>query len=212
MRTCIVTLALLLGSPALAAPQAEGAGDAHYYTGDDDHDGVANWRDSDSELYVVDDVGFHAFNVLLLLGVVFWFARRPIRDTLRERALGIRRELTDTARERDEARQRYEELEARLAGFATELEAMRAEAAREAQAEEQKLIERAHSEAARVAEMAQRNIRDEVTRAQLELRKEAVELAVQLAEATLARNVAPEDQLRLAREFLDSLNNEAANA
>lgn len=234
MRTSIITLALLLGSTAFAAPPAgDHAGDAevhgiegegpghgpaghgaaeHYYSADDDGDGTSNWADSDNDLFVVDDIGFHAFNVALLLAVLFYFTRRPIGDTVRERALGIRRELTDTARTRDEALKRYEEIDARLVALASEIETMRAEARQDAAVEEQKLIERAHAEAVRIGEMAERNIRDEVTRAQLELRKEAVELAVQLAETTLRQNVNHDDQIRLARDFLDSLNSEAANA
>lgn len=209
MRTLVLALVLALSAaPALAQP----AEAPQYYTGDDDQDGVPNWTDPDSDLFVIDDVGFHAFNVALLLGVLVFFLRRPVRDTLKERALGIRREITDSARSRDEAQKRYQELEARLTALASELEAMRAEARREAEAEEAKLIERAHSEAERIHEAAQRNIRDELTRARNDLRREAVELAVQLAESTLREQVAQEDQIRLAREFLDSLNREAPHA
>lgn len=211
MRTLTLTLALLLGTPALAQT-ADATGDSHYYTADDDGDGTRNWADPDSEMFVVDDVGFHAFNFFLLVGVIYLLARKPLGGALRERALGIRKEITDSARARDEARQRQEEIEARIATLSQEVENLRAEARREAELEEQKLVERAHDEARRIAETARRNVRDEAMRAQLELRREAVGLAVQLAEATLAQNVAPEDQARLARQFLDSLNREGAHA
>lgn len=210
MRTLTLMLALLLGTPAFAA-STDGSG-GPYYTADDDGDGTLNWVDPDSEMFVVDDVGFHAFNFFLLFGVLFFLARKPVRDTLRERALGIRKDITDSARARDEARQRHEEIEARIASLSREVENLRAEARREADIEKQKLIERAHEEAERIAETARRNVRDEALRAQLELRREAVGLAVQLAEATLAQNVSSEDQARLARQFLDSLNREGAHA
>jgi len=210
MRTLTLALALLLGAPALAATPAEGG--HHYYTADDDHDGTANWADRDSDLYVVSDVGFHALNFVLLFGAIYFLTRKTVRDTVRDRALGIRKEITDSARARDEARQRQEEVDARIAALSQEVENLRVEARREAEVEEQKLVERAHEEARRIAETAQRNVRDEVLRAQNELRREAVALAVQLAEATLSQNVAPEDQARLARQFLDSLNREGAHA
>lgn len=203
----VLALSLSVGAPALAAPQADGDGH-HYYTDDDDHDGIANWADPDSDMFALTGLLFHLINVTILFGGGYFLIRRPVRDTVRERALAIRTEITDSARTRDEAEKRYQELEARLTAITGELETMRAQAREEARIEEEKLIERARQEAERIAQTAQRNIRDEMTRARLELRREAVDLAVQLAENTLRDQVAHDDQLRLAREFLDSLNQE----
>jgi F-type H+-transporting ATPase subunit b len=212
------------GEPAHAAPAGHGAeaghaaegghgaaeggdhgGGHHYYTADDDHDGTANWLDSDSDMYQVKALGFHAINLLCLLALIGWFARKPIGDIVRERALGIRKELTDTARARDEAHQRHQELVARLDKLHGEIEEMEAKARAEAANEEQKLVERAEREAQRLGETAERNIRDEATRARLALRRDAVELAVKLAEGILARNVTSSDQQALARDFLQAL-------
>jgi F-type H+-transporting ATPase subunit b len=202
------------------AVQGHGGGDAHggghgeqhvYYSGDTDHDGVPNWRDPtngavpNEESYVVWTLGFHAFNFLLLLALGVVFVRRPVMDTFRTRALGIRNELTESARRRDEAHQRHQELLARLDKIETEVQAMEAEAEVDAKREEAKLIERAEREAARIVEQAERNIRDETRRARIELRSEAVELAVQLARSTLAEGVTKKDQQALARDFLSSI-------
>lgn len=209
--------------PAAHPEAVEGATEAHeggghaagghvYYTDDDDHDGVPNWRDPttgaepNTSSYEVRNVAFHAFNFLLLLGLAVAFVRRPVLDTFRSRALGIRTELTESARRRDEAHQRHQELLARLDQIETEVKAMEAEAEVDAQREEAKLIERAQREAARIVEQAERNIRDETRRAQHELRAEAVELAVQLARATLAEGVTKKDQQALARDFLSSIS------
>lgn len=181
------------------------------YTGDDDHDGVPNWRDPmngsepNTHTYVVSSLGFHALNLALLLGVLVYFVRRPLVDTFRDRALSIRTDLTESARKRDEAHQRHQDLLARLEKIENEVQKMESEAEGDAQREEEKLIERAHREAGRILEQAERNIRDETTRARIELRKEAVELAVQLAEATLQSGVSPADHQNLAREFLRSV-------
>src|SRR5687768_6064090 len=102
------------------APDHGAGGDhgaAHSFTADDDSDGSANWSDSDSDLFVLDDLGFHAFNVSLLLAVLYALTRRPIGDTLKERALGIRNELTESAKTRDDAQRRYTEIDARLAAL-----------------------------------------------------------------------------------------------
>lgn len=190
----------------------------HYYTDDDDNDNIPNWRDADHndvdpvtgedrtpETYVVTDLIFHFINLAILLGVIGYAVRRPVADLFRERARGIRAELTDSARQRDEANQRHQELVARLDKIEGEVDEMSNQAREAAAREEANLIERAEREAARIAEQASRSIRDETTRARNALRREAVELAVQLAENTLRSNVASEDQRALAKDFLDKL-------
>lgn len=182
-----------------------------YYTDDDDHDGIANWRDPmngtepNTHSYILWSVGFHALNLGLLLAVLAWVARRPIADTFRDRALTIRNDLTESARRRDEAHQRHQDLLARLEKIEGEVQKMEQDADADAKREEDNLVARAHQEAARVLEQAERNIRDETTRARTELRKEAVELAVQLAESRLRRDVSTTDHQNLAREFLRSV-------
>jgi len=196
------------GEHATASTHGGGHG-SHYYTADDDGDGTPNWLDGDSELYVVTDLGFHAFNLFCLVLIIWWLGRKPVGDAIRERALAIRKELTDTARARDEAYQRHQELVARLDKIEGEMEAMESEAREEAAKEERKLIERAEAEAKRIAETAERNIRDEASRARNALRRDAIEIAAKLAEGILARNVTPADQQALARDFLASLNDDA---
>jgi len=183
-------------------------GGHHYYTADDDHDGTANWLDSDSDMYAVSDLAFHAIHLLIFIGLAVWLARKPMGDALANRAANIRKELTDSARARDEAYQRHQELVARLDKVASEIEAMEADAVSDAANEEQKLVERAQREATRIGEMAQRNIRDEATRARMALRRDAVELAVELAEGILTKSVNTSDQQALARDFLNSLSSD----
>lgn len=192
-------------------------GDHYYYSGDEDHDGVPNWRDATNGSepnghYVLTGLGFHAFNLLLLFALFYFVARGPINDALRGRALGIRKELTDSAKERDEARERHDEVVARLGKLEEEIGQMHDNAKTHAEAEKAKLIERAKAEAVRVGEAAERNIRDEVARARNQLRKDAVALAVELAEESLKAQVNSDDQQRLARAFLDTLNQDGGSA
>ena len=205
------------GDDAHGDDHGEGHGDHYYYSGDDDHDGVPNWRDAmngdePNTHYVLTGIGFHAFNLMLLIALFYFVARRPINDALRGRALGIRKELTDSAKERDEARERHDEVVARLAKLEDEIAEMHAKARADAEAEKAKLIERAKAEAVRIGEAAERNIRDEVARARDQLRRDAVALAVELAEENLKEQVNSDDQQRLARAFLDTLNQDGGSA
>lgn len=210
--------ALVVGTaaPALAAGGGGGHGEGEHgeghvlYTGDTDRDGVANWLDpkngtKENEAYVCGEIGWHAFNLLIFIGVIGYMARGPMLDTFRHRALDIRKGLTDSARQRDEAHQRHQELVARLSAIEQEVETMQTRATEEAAAEEASLVARAEEAATRISEQAERSIQDEARRARQALRKEAVELAVQLAETTLTSKVSSDDQQKLASAFLASL-------
>ncbi len=217
---------ILLASLALATPKGneaveaehpvaagahEAEHDAHVtVTGDDDHDGTANWLDSDSEAYAVVRLGSQTISLLIVLGVLFVYARPAISDFVKDRALAGRKQLTDSANARREAEQRAAGLESRLASIEAEIARIRADAEVEAAGEEARLLERAKEESARIATVAERKIRDEVNRARVALRTEAVELAVQLAETSLRGAIGTADQQRLAREFLESLKKDEA--
>ena len=185
-----------------------------YYSDDDDGDGIPNWRDRyqfderNTETYHVTNLIFHAFNLSLLLFIIVWFGRKPITDGLKNRAERIRHELTDSARLRDEAQKKYEEVDARLRHIADEIENIKTQGADQAQQEEQRLIERAKSEAQRIEDGAKRHIRDALVRARVELRDEAVSLAIEMAENIVKKEVSGEDQTRLAQAFLASLDSE----
>lgn len=193
-----------------------GGGHHVLWSADADGDGQPNWMDPDFEpepgkgpqgsfATPLAKVGFHAINLLLFVGVLFWFGRRPITDALANRALGIRKELEDSHKVFDDAKARNDELGARLDKIEAEIAGMRTEAEQEAERQEQKLVERAHNEAGRIAEAAQRSIRDEVQRARFALKRDAVALAVELAESTLKEKMTADHHQQLAREFLDSL-------
>jgi len=203
----LVLLASQATGPALAAGTGAGHGEeAHpLFTEDQDLDGVPNWRDPNSDVYVCGEIGYHTFNFALFFGVIAYMARRPLLDTFRERALDIRKGLTESARERDEAHQRHQELVARLSSIEKEVEEMHEKAKVEAAQEEASLERRAEEAAQRIAAQAERTIADEARRARQALRKEAVDLAVQLAETTLTSKVASRDQQKLAEQFLASL-------
>jgi F-type H+-transporting ATPase subunit b len=221
------TLACSLGasSAALASPPPGGENPAHgaaagehgadaaahggehhaCFTCDDDHDGQANWLDGDSADYAASKLGFHAANLALFAGILFWFGLPAIRSGLQSRALVINKDLAEAARLKAEAEARHAEIAARLSSLEAEIGRIQDAASAAGQAEEQRLGERAREAAARVAETAERQIRDEAARARAEIRREAVERAVELAQVILRGQVQAADQRRLAQEFLDAV-------
>jgi len=193
-----------------AAGHGEDHGGGHHvcYSCDDDHDGVANWMDSDAghEQYVAGGVLFHLFNLALFLGVIYFGAGNSIRDMVRFRAVAIRRDIDEASSLHTEAKTRHDAVQARLAALDAEIQTIKDRAAAEAEELEASIKVRAEQAAERIGETAQRQIRDEAVRAQQALRAEAVNLAVELAEGILTSTVQAGDQQRLAQQFLDTVN------
>jgi F-type H+-transporting ATPase subunit b len=181
----ILPCALFLLAPAVALA----AGDAH-----GEHAGIP-WH----------GLFWHAVNLSVLVGVIVWFARRPVSDALRNRSANVRRDIETAQSERAAARAELEELEDKLADFELQVERLRKEMAEQAQHEREVILERAERESTAIQAAAERAIRDETQRARRELQTQAVRLAVQLAEGILSAQVTDDDQQALARKLLDAV-------
>lgn len=144
-------------------------------------------------------------NLLLFVGLMYYFLRRPIKEAFRARQEGIRNELMRAEEERDAAVARLKEVEGRLARLDEEVEAIRANAQREA-AEERARVERATEEEMRkIREQARREIESAAKAARAELRAFAAEQSVKLAEEMIRRDIRPEDDAHLVREYVEEL-------
>ncbi len=153
-------------------------------------------------------IGFHAFNLFLLLALLTWLLRSKIRDALANRSARVKREIDDSNQLRKEAQTRFAELEARLSGFEGELSNMREEAETAATKEREAIMARAEEDAARITESAERTIRDETERARQALRREVANLSIDIARERLEKQVSADDQKRLAKDFVDTVKSD----
>jgi F0F1-type ATP synthase membrane subunit b/b' len=107
--------------------------------------------------------------------------------------------------ERAAAEARLAEVEGRLAHLGTEVEAIKAHAQKEA-AEERTRVERAtEAEIRKIREQARREIESAGKAARAELRTFTAEQSVKLAEEMIRRDIRPEDDAHLAREYVEEL-------
>ena len=145
------------------------------------------------------------FNLLLFAGAMFLVLRRPLAEAFRARQEGIRRELMRAEEERSAAVAKLQEVEGRLARLDSEVEAIREQAQREA-AEERARIERSTEEEVRkIREQARREIESASKAARAELRTYAAEQSVRMAEEMIRREIRPEDDAHLVKEYVGEL-------
>ena len=144
-------------------------------------------------------------NLLLFVGLMYFFLRRPLGDAFRARREGIRRDLLRAEEERNAAVAKLKEVEGRLGRLNAEVEAIRAQTQREA-AEERERIEHATEEEIRkIREQARREIESAAKAARAELRAYTAEQSVKLAEELIRKEIRPEDDAHLLSEYVEEL-------
>lgn len=139
-------------------------------------------------------------NLLVFIACALYLHRRfgrPIREALRTRSEGIKRELLRAREERDQALTRLAEVESRFANLDGEVARIKEKARAEADAEKQRISHATEEEIAKVREQAKREIESAGKAARQELRKFAAQESVRLAEGILAREIDLDDDTRL---------------
>ena len=149
------------------------------------------------------------FNFAVLVGVLVYFLRTPIREYLQARSTQIREALVTAAEMRRTATAKLEEIQRQLASLPAELDALKKRGAEDIAAEETRIAETAKAERARLLEQTRREIDMRLRIARRELTEHAAELAVQVAEERIRRNITQDDQVRLLDRYTAQLAKEA---
>jgi F-type H+-transporting ATPase subunit b len=156
----------------------------------------------DAEGASLSDMIWQAVNLVLIVGVVAYFARKPLAEYLQQRRQGIQENLESSARILDEAESKLAAWNERAARLDAELGEMRETSRRLAEEERDKMLAQARATAERIRNDAQAAVDQELRRARAELSAEAADLAVELAARLIADKVSDDDQQRLFDEFL----------
>jgi F-type H+-transporting ATPase subunit b len=165
------------------------AGAAHAAGGGGDHD-------------VVKESIFQGINLLIVLGLIYFFGRLPIKLFFSTRRETISSELDEAAQLLKQAEQRNAELQRRLGDLSSEIEDLRESAQQRAEQEAERILADARASANRIRSDAQAAIDQELRRAQAELREEAANLALEIAARKLNEHVTEADRERLMDEFI----------
>jgi F-type H+-transporting ATPase subunit b len=155
---------------------------------------------------------YSILNLVLLLGVLVYFTRKPLSEFFAARRAGIQDELKAAADLRADAEARYAKWQRRLIDLESELASIRATARERAAAEREHILADATAAAERIRRDASAAVDQELRRARAQLRQEAANLAVELASETLKRQVSAADQDRLLDEFVQTIERAPASS
>ncbi len=151
------------------------------------------------------EVLWHAFNLSLLLGVIVYFARTPLREAMASRRTQIASELDEARSSLERAERQLEEWQQRMGDLDHELDQIRAAVRSQAEGERDRILSDAEAGAERIRANAVAAVEQEARRARDVLRTESAELALERAGELIQRRIGDGDRDRLFDEFLSRL-------
>jgi F-type H+-transporting ATPase subunit b len=160
------------------------------------------WASSEGESVSATEMLWHALNLALILGIILYFARKPVAEYLEQRRQGIEKNLETSARVLEEAESKLAAWNERAARLDAEVGQIRETSRRLAEEERDKILAQARATAERIRSDAQAAVDQELRRARAALSAEAADLAVDLAARLISERVSDDDQKRLFDEFL----------
>jgi len=191
MRKLLLILLLAVTPFVFAAEHAEGGEGAHgaQAAHADKTFGVPNWI-------------LKTANMLLFIGALVYFLRRPVSAAMNERRESIKRAAEEAKERRIKADQLASDIQARLTAIEGEVRAIHERALAEGERQKRDLVAAAETEAAKILQQARNEVDNRLKHAKHELTEYAGELAAERAEQILRSEITEDDQRRL---FQDSL-------
>lgn len=152
------------------------------------------------------DFIFKAINFIVLVGLIYHFAKKPVGSALRSSAETARKSLEETNESRAKAEAELKEFKTKLDNMKQEAEAMIAKAKSDAEAEKKRIITDGEEIAKKLEEQVRVSIEQEYRKAQLELRQWTAENTVKQAEASIKKDINKDQQQNLVKNYLSNLN------
>lgn len=144
----------------------------------------------------------HAVNFLILIFVLGYFLRTPVKNFLVERRGLIANEIDDARAKIEDAKRRFEEYSEKIRNIDREIEDLRVRIWKESEIERKQIIEQAEAAAKRIVEDAREVIRLESEKAMDEIRREFVGLTMEASEELIRKHKKPSDDKKLIDQFI----------
>lgn len=151
------------------------------------------------------DFLYRTLNFGLVVAVLVYFLRKPLKKGLAGRSEEIEKALAEARQAKEDAEAKFAEYDRKLTQATDEIAEISDAIRREGELEKQKIIENAKQMAIKIEQDAEKAAEMEVAKARRELQQEAAQLAVDLAEDLLKKNFTKDDDARLIDEYMQKV-------
>ena len=150
------------------------------------------------------DLLYRIINFTLMVIILVWaFKKANIKDFFAARTREIKQRLEDLLREKDEAEEKFREIEGKLKDFEEEKKRILEQYRQDGEAEKEKIIAEAGNRVQEILNQAELTIKQETESARARLKQEMVEIAAQKAEEIIADRITEDDQDSLVDDFIE---------
>lgn len=139
----------------------------------------------------------------ILFAVVFKFLWKPITELLEQRHQMVQSEIDEAKKVNEDAHKTKEELEAKLLDAKTEAKNIIENSRVRGENEKQRIVDDAEKQATSILRKADEEIEREVTLARQQLKEEIVEVAYQMAEKIVEKEVDPSVHEKTVKDVLE---------
>ncbi|MBW2617876.1 MAG: ATP synthase F0 subunit B [Deltaproteobacteria bacterium] len=151
------------------------------------------------------DLLYRAINFGILAAVMVILLRKPMGRMLANRNQGIKEDLENLEKRKEEAARSLEENLARLKSIEAEKDKIIQEFVAAGNAEKEKILAQAEEMAARIKEQTRASIELETEKARTQLQAEIAEKSATKAFELIQAKITPEDRDRLVNDYLDKV-------
>jgi len=146
-----------------------------------------------------------AFNILLLLDVIYYFAKGNIKGFFKDRRDSIVNELKTAKEDRQKFEEELNNIREKLNTLDREIDSIIKNARKEAEEEKRRIIEKAGKDADKIIEMTKKEIEVEFRAANAQLKSEIANLALKKSEDILKNEIKDKDRKKLLDDYISHL-------
>jgi F-type H+-transporting ATPase subunit b len=160
--------------------------------------GVFNWR----------FVAEYTVNLIILLAVLSYFLKEPIRNFLIERRGIIGNEIDEAQKTIAQAKKKYEEYLERMKNIESEIEFLKEVIRKEGEIEREEIVKQAELASKKIRDEASEAIKLQAERVRHDIQNEIVSLVVGLAENIIKQKLDEADERKIFESFIKKLEGE----
>ena len=144
-------------------------------------------------------------NFAIIVGLLFYFLRKPVRDMFKNRTAEIAKAMEESKAARERALAALAEMERKAREMDAETRTMIADAQVRGEKDKQALIEEGRKIVREIQEQVKIGADIEVQKAKADLATEASRLAVDLAEGKIKDTITKQDHERIVKDYITSV-------
>jgi F-type H+-transporting ATPase subunit b len=148
----------------------------------------------------------HAFNTLVLFGILRWLVYKPVVKFMRTRSDKLNQQQDDAEQALTKARAMMADAAKKLEDAQKQADEIIHSSTEHARVRGDEIVSQAHLEADEAIERARKELEKEKKYALQSMREDIVDLSVRMASKVLRRELRKEDNEKLVGEFFEKVN------